>query len=791
MNYYTYIWPVTVILLLWMHCATDKIAGNSSESGNPTIVGYLYEPQGKMAAAGVEVFIRPKQIPAAFSDNTTSVISKVDSVLTDESGRFAFDSSISQGTYIIEASRDNNAVLIDPVVIVNNDSTVYLPADTLKPSGAIKGIVRLSEGGDPRKTIIRAYGFERSADIGTDGTFIYKGLPEGNYHLLLWSAYDNYGVIDTQNISVESSDTTDIGIIELPFTGIPTVKNPRIVYDTLQQQVILYWNKPDNGLASSYNIYRRVVDQSNAVFIQLNMRPVIDTSYTDARCEENKTYEYRITAVDSNTNEGKRSTGVAIAITAYNITPTKVSATYDTLRQITTIHWNNPDTSLVTGYNIYRRNIDLGETFRTPLNNYPLTDTLYIDSIFSIYQNSNISNPDSPDFYGPTYEYCIRAVLGNSREGAKSTGALVHVNVKFVTPLEIQAAYDTVKQMVHLCWNIRDTSQLRCYAVFRKNINSGENRMIQLPDVALTHPCFSDSTGEQNKTYEYRIASLLKNERATVVSQKVTVYFTASYDAEEMSFNIENDSWQVHSPCDISISSDDNIYIVDQGSDSVKVFDSNMHSIRQFGSSILSYPQNVAIGNNGFSYVANYDMKCDCYAIFIFDSTGNIIDTISLLSQLTDIDVQNGLMNTLTDDHIVSIYSESGSLQRSWNLNSHDGRCIAGDTNIIVIGAGMPLSNMNRVIIFDIMGNMQSLQMLPYTPVSIAYDNKNRYFYVACSDGIHNSILQVFNCHNVEVARYKIDSNNQNISISLKKNGAVLLALKDQNKIILLKPLFR
>ena len=541
MRLYALLGPVIVMLLLGVRCAVDPMAGNASETGNPTVVGVLYEPQGKNAAAGVPVVIRSKGMLAGYPGDEAPVIAISDSILTDESGRFTFDSSVNPGIYVIEAGKDGDAVLIDPVIVVSKSLTVFLPPDTLEPTGAINGIVRLSEGEDPRKTVVSAYGFDRTAAVGINGSFEFTGLPEGRYHLVLWSAFDDYGVVDTQNIMVWSAETTDIGVIDLPFSGIPTIKGLAALYDTLLQEVTLSWERPKSGLAKTFNVYRRVADPPSAVFTQLNVFPVMDTGYTDTRCEPDKTYEYRITAVDSNTNEGKRSDGVCVVIAVYDVKPGQVTVTYDTLRQIISLQWDDPDPSLVTGYNIYRRNIGLGETFRTPLNNRPTGETVFIDSSFALYPDSDVRDPDSTGFDGPSYEYCVRAVIREVREGANSVSDTVRVSLRLILPTGIRADYDSLMRTVRLCWNVADTTQVQGFAVFRRDFNADGNGLTRLPGAPFIADCFTDSTVTKNRAYEYRIASILKNARATVMGAGVKVRLAASNEV-----NMSPDDTDVH-----------------------------------------------------------------------------------------------------------------------------------------------------------------------------------------------------------------------------------------------------
>jgi sugar lactone lactonase YvrE len=237
-----------------------------------------------------------------------------DSVVTDSAGRFAFDTTIDTGTYVITSASGNNAVLIDSIAVKNKASTDTLAPDTLKPAGALKGVIKLSEGGDPRKVFVLAFGIDRFAKVNLDGSFKFGNLAEAKYDLRLISGLDNYGVLDTNAIPVRSADTTNLDTISLPFTGIPTPKNMRISYDTLKQIVTVTWSRADTALVKSYNVYRRNVD-SNTVAIRINASPVADTIYRDSNGVQGTTYEYMVAAVNKSTTEGTKSAAVSLILT--------------------------------------------------------------------------------------------------------------------------------------------------------------------------------------------------------------------------------------------------------------------------------------------------------------------------------------------------------------------------------------------------------------------------------------------------------------------------------------------
>jgi hypothetical protein len=312
-----YVGLISVCFLFCLvSCSPNKVSGNGSQTPN-AVVGVLYQPDGHTPAVGVRVHIRPKKTLADTSGTglpkRTATLAATDSVVTDSVGRYAFDSTLDTGTYVVEAASGNNTVLIDSVAVLNKSATDTLAPDTLKPAGALKGVIKLSENGDPRKVFVLAFGIDRFAHVNLDGSFKFSNLAEARYDLRFVSGLDNYGVFDTLGVPVGSADTTNLDTISLPFTGIPTPKNVKIAYDTLKQIVTLSWSKADTALVKSYNVYRRNVD-SNTVAVRINTSPVADTVYRDSTGVQGTTYEYLIAAVNKSATEGTKSGAVRVKV---------------------------------------------------------------------------------------------------------------------------------------------------------------------------------------------------------------------------------------------------------------------------------------------------------------------------------------------------------------------------------------------------------------------------------------------------------------------------------------------
>jgi hypothetical protein len=292
-----------------LRCANPNSGG--TETGDARVTSMLYNPGGS-PAVGVTVYIRPDSVLADTSLGLPATAG-TDSTVTDNNGNYSFDTSLDAGTYVIEAANGNNAVLIDSVVVSAGPAPDTLPPDTLRPAGAIKGIVYLSEGGDPRKVFVLAFGIDRFTSVNADGSFKFSALARGSYNLRLISSLDDYDVLDTVGVPVLTADTTDLGTIELPYTGIPVPRGLQIQYDTMKQIVTLIWNRPVSGRPlMGYNIYRKHQDSSRVLL----KSDWTDTVYHDSTGIQDITYEYRVAAVDTFTIEGTKSAGDSVTVTS-------------------------------------------------------------------------------------------------------------------------------------------------------------------------------------------------------------------------------------------------------------------------------------------------------------------------------------------------------------------------------------------------------------------------------------------------------------------------------------------
>jgi hypothetical protein len=114
-------------------------------------------------------------------------------------------------------------------------------------------------------------------------------------------------------------------------------------------------------------------------------------------------------------------------------------------------------------------------------------------------------------------------MIKGMREGTRSRGQPVRISLKYLTPSKVRFACDTVNQAVTLRWSMPDTTLVKSFNIYRKNLNQAGESPARLNQMPLSDTLFTDSTVGNNQTYEYYVASLVKMRRAEVKSEPVEV----------------------------------------------------------------------------------------------------------------------------------------------------------------------------------------------------------------------------------------------------------------------------
>jgi hypothetical protein len=187
---------------------------------NQKQVGLLYTSDEKLPAQDTKVVLRSHDYlsPLSGSKNTSSMhLFSPCSTWTNARGEYVFviNSSFSAGSYIIEAADNNgNCALIDSIAvgitIIENNSDLILPEDTLKPGSRIEGKINISQ--DSVNFIVCIPGLDRYSNVSNDGTFTFENIPEGNLRLFV------------KNVKTEQPSSATV--------VVKTVANQTIIVDT-------------------------------------------------------------------------------------------------------------------------------------------------------------------------------------------------------------------------------------------------------------------------------------------------------------------------------------------------------------------------------------------------------------------------------------------------------------------------------------------------------------------------------------------------------------------------------
>jgi hypothetical protein len=298
-NNHTLIFYV-VTAALFLNCQNPSDANKD----NSKISGVLYNENGSRAA-GAKVACIPRNHNPYDSSNSGG-----DSTTTDDTGAYKFE-IMPADTYNVLAQGDSGMAYRDPV-IVTNDRNTHVPHDTLRHAGSIRGVVRLEEGGDPRTIFILFMG-TRTFTYSDDsfGNFTSGYMARGKYRVrVLTTTPDYLPLDDTFDVRAGMDDVLP-DTIELQYTGIPVPKNLRIQYDTLKQIASVSWDQTDSARTKGYNLYRRHQDSS---FVKINGSLLTSPAFMDSSLIQDASYEYKVTVVDKDDDEGAKSAGDSVSV---------------------------------------------------------------------------------------------------------------------------------------------------------------------------------------------------------------------------------------------------------------------------------------------------------------------------------------------------------------------------------------------------------------------------------------------------------------------------------------------
>ncbi len=201
------------MVLSFLQCASENVAGSGSQAGNGRITCTLYNTDGSVAS-GASVYLRSHDYTTDISTVTLRKSSTTGiNTRTDLHGVFYID-SLYPGIYSIEVNDGSGHAVLLRCTIDDGYTTIFPPHDTLRPTGTISGSIA-SSNDHQKHLFLQIYGLERIGVCDTmTGEFIIDDVPPGTYSIRAVSASENSEPVKIDSITVKSIETTHIGTID-------------------------------------------------------------------------------------------------------------------------------------------------------------------------------------------------------------------------------------------------------------------------------------------------------------------------------------------------------------------------------------------------------------------------------------------------------------------------------------------------------------------------------------------------------------------------------------------------
>jgi hypothetical protein len=199
-----------MVLIAVFSCGIiDKLAGTSSETGTGTTISGVMVQENGNPAAKVTIYLRAADYAA--NPYTVADTTVVDSVITDDKGRFTFELE-ETGIFVIEACTDaSQAVRIE--IEKEEDKPLNLDQQVLLPAGSISGQVQAP--GRLGLSIVQVLGTDRYAvpDSAT-GAFEIPDLAEGTYTLRAFGVRPKTDTVQSIDVNVTAGQQTQDIVLE-------------------------------------------------------------------------------------------------------------------------------------------------------------------------------------------------------------------------------------------------------------------------------------------------------------------------------------------------------------------------------------------------------------------------------------------------------------------------------------------------------------------------------------------------------------------------------------------------
>lgn len=241
------------IPLLW-GCDSESTSLSGTNDETTTSLGVIYRPDGE-PAVGARVLL--------YASGDTQATPRAVGIV-DNDGHVTLAGTPTPGLYnlLIRSTRSNEAIFQDSLVSDGKRLTVF--DDTLRRTGKLVGRVRVQPQDKPAIAWVQLIGAGRYVNLDDSGRFVIDSLPAGRFTLAAQTREPKYTTTFRYPI-IRSDRLTDLGSIDLIYTGVPMVRNVKASWDSVAATVTVRWDSvPERGLLG-YRVVRGTYSDPGAM----------------------------------------------------------------------------------------------------------------------------------------------------------------------------------------------------------------------------------------------------------------------------------------------------------------------------------------------------------------------------------------------------------------------------------------------------------------------------------------------------------------------------------------------
>lgn len=162
--------------------------------------------------------------------------------------------ALSAGFYNIVVEGDSGNVAFQDS-LVSDGKTLPYRSDTLVVPGEVTGRIRVQPQDDPKIAWVSLLGTGKNMNVDDSGRFRFEGVPRGTHSLVALTDRSEY-TRTFRSTHVRSDSVSNLGDIELVYTGMPLARGLALQWDSLAGIVHLRWDSATSNKVVGWRILR-------------------------------------------------------------------------------------------------------------------------------------------------------------------------------------------------------------------------------------------------------------------------------------------------------------------------------------------------------------------------------------------------------------------------------------------------------------------------------------------------------------------------------------------------------